>query len=244
MQEDKSPAGVYVKDVLFQYPQNEPILRNLSLTIKPGERVALLGSTGTGKSTFMETLVGLKKPLSGEIWIQGILLQQKTLSQVRSQIGFCFQNPDDQLFMPTILEDITFGPLNYGLSLETAKEIAENLLVKFGLEKYANRSVYELSGGQKRLAALAAVLALKPDILILDEPTNGLDPLWRRNLAEIILRLPVQIILIASHDLNWVSKVTERALILQCGQIQVDTSIQNIIQDSSTLEYYGLPIDY
>ncbi|MCL2933920.1 MAG: energy-coupling factor ABC transporter ATP-binding protein [Trichodesmium sp. MAG_R03] len=244
MQEDKSKAGVYVKDVLFQYPQNEPILRNLSLTIKPGERVALLGSTGTGKSTFMEILVGLKKPLSGEIWIQGILLQQKTLSQVRSQIGFCFQNPDDQLFMPTILEDITFGPLNYGLSLESAKKIAENLLVKFGLEKYANRSVYKLSGGQKRLSALAAVLALKPDILILDEPTNGLDPLWKRNLAEIILRLPVQILLIASHDLNWVNKVTERALILQCGQIQVDTSIQNIIQDSSTLEYYGLPIDY
>ena len=244
MQKDKSQAGVYVKNLLFQYPQNEPVLRSLSLTIKPGERVALLGSTGTGKSTFMETLVGLKKPLSGEIWIQGILLQQKTLSQVRSRIGFCFQNPDDQLFMPTILEDITFGPLNYGLPLETAKEVAQNLLVKFGLEKYAHRSVYELSGGQKRLAALAAVLALKPEILILDEPTNGLDPLWRRNLAEIILRLPVQIILIASHDLNWVSKVTERALILQCGQIQVDDSIQNLLRDTSILECYGLPIDY
>ncbi|MDE5110305.1 MAG: energy-coupling factor ABC transporter ATP-binding protein [Trichodesmium sp. St7_bin2_1] len=244
MQKDKSQAGVYVKNLLFQYPQNEPVLRSLSLTIKPGERVALLGSTGTGKSTFMETLVGLKKPLSGEIWIQGILLQQKTLSQVRSRIGFCFQNPDDQLFMPTILENITFGPLNYGLSLGAAKEIADNLLVKFGLEKYANRSVYELSGGQKRLAALAAVLALKPEILILDEPTNGLDPLWRRNLAEIILRLPVQIILIASHDLNWVSKVTERALILQCGQIQVDDSIQNLLRDTSILECYGLPIEY
>ena len=244
MQEDKSQAGVYVKNLLFQYSQNDPILHNLSLTIKPGERVALLGSTGTGKSTFMETLVGLKKALSGEIWIQGILLEQKTLSQVHSQIGFCFQNPDDQLFMPTILENITFGPLNYGLSLGAAKEIADNLLVKFGLEKYANRSVYELSGGQKRLAALAAVLALKPEILILDEPTNGLDPLWRRNLAEIILQLPMQIILIASHDLNWVSKVTERALILQYGQIQVDTSMENILRDTSILESYDLPFNY
>ena len=244
MQEDKSQAGVYVKNLLFQYSQNDPILHNLSLTIKPGERVALLGSTGTGKSTFMETLVGLKKALSGEIWIQGILLQQKTLSQVRSRIGFCFQNPDDQLFMPTILENITFGPLNYGLSLGAAKEIADNLLVKFGLEKYAHRSVYELSGGQKRLAALAAVLALKPEILILDEPTNGLDPLWRRNLAEIILQLPMQIILIASHDLNWVSKVTERALILQYGQIQVDTSMENILRDTSILESYDLPFNY
>ncbi|MDE5077676.1 MAG: ABC transporter ATP-binding protein [Trichodesmium sp. St2_bin6] len=244
MQEDKSQAGVYVKNLLFQYSQNDPILHNLSLTIKPGERVALLGSTGTGKSTFMETLVGLKKALSGEIWIQGILLEQETLSQVHSQIGFCFQNPDDQLFMPTILEDITFGPLNYGLPLETAKEVAQNLLVKFGLEKYAHRSVYELSGGQKRLAALAAVLALKPEILILDEPTNGLDPLWRRNLAEIILQLPMQIILIASHDLNWVSKVTERALILQYGQIQVDTSMENILRDTSILESYDLPFNY
>lgn len=244
MQDDYPPAGVYVKDLLFEYPQNEPILRSISLTIKPGERVALLGPTGTGKSTFMETLVGLKKPVSGEIWIQGILLEEKTLSQVRRQIGFCFQNPDDQLFMPTILEDITFGPLNYGLSPENATETAHNLLVKFGLEKYADRSVYELSGGQKKLAALAAVLALKPEILILDEPTNGLDPLWRKNLAKIILQLPVKIILIASHDLNWVAKITQRALILQSGQIQVDTSTQNIIQDSSTLEYYGLPIDY
>ncbi len=244
MLEDNSQAGVYIKDLLFKYPQNEPVLRGISLKINPGERVALLGPTGTGKSTFMETLVGLKQPLSGEIWIQGILLEQKTLIQVRRQVGFCFQNPDDQLFMPTILEDITFGPLNYDLSPEIATEIAENLLVQFGLEKYANRSIYELSGGQKRLAALAAVLALKPEILILDEPTNGLDPLWRRNLAKILLQLPVKIILIASHDLNWVSKVTQRALILQAGKIQVDASTQNIIQDSSTLEYYGLPIDY
>ncbi|MGK7922036.1 MAG: energy-coupling factor ABC transporter ATP-binding protein [Trichodesmium sp.] len=244
MQEDKSPSGIAVKNLFFKYRENEPILDSLSLTIQPGERVALLGPTGTGKSTFMETLVGLKKPLSGEIWIQGILLQEKTLSQVRRQVGFCFQNPDDQLFMPTILEDITFGPLNYGLSLENATEIAHNLLVKFGLEKYVNRSVYELSGGQKRLAALAAILALKPEVLILDEPTNGLDPLWRRNLAEIILKLPVKIILIASHDLNWVSKVTQRGLILHSGQIQVDNSMEKIIQDTSTLEYYGLPIDY
>ena len=244
MQEDKSQSGVDVKNLFFKYRENEPILHSLSLTIEPGERVALLGPTGTGKSTFMETLVGLKKPLSGEIWIQGILLQEKTLSQVRRLVGFCFQNPDDQLFMPTILEDITFGPLNYGLSLEIATEIAQNLLVKFGLEKYANRSVYQLSGGQKRLAALAAVLALKPEVLILDEPTNGLDPLWRRNLAKIILQLPVEIILIAAHDLNWVSKVTKRGLILHSGEIQVDNSIQKIIQDTSTLEYYGLPIDY
>lgn len=244
MQEDILQAGVYVKDLLFSYSQNEPILQGLSLKIQPGERVALLGPTGTGKSTFMETLVGLKEPLSGEIWIQGIPLEKNTLSQIRRQVGFCFQNPDDQLFMPTILEDITFGPLNYGLSPENATNIAHNLLTKFGLEKYAHRSVYELSGGQKRLAALAAVLALEPDILILDEPTNGLDPLWRRNLAQILLELPVKVMLIASHDLNWIGKVTQRTVILKSGQIKVDAPTQNIIQDNLTLEYYGLPIDF
>ena len=244
MQEENSQAGLYVKNLLFSYEKNEPILQGLSLKIKPGERVALLGPTGTGKSTFMETLVGLKEPLSGEILIQGIPLEKNTLFQIRRQVGFCFQNPDDQLFMPTILEDITFGPLNYGLSLENAVNIAHHLLAKFGLEKYANRSVYKLSGGQKRLAALAAVLALEPDILILDEPTNGLDPLWRRNLAKILLELPVKVMLIASHDLNWVAKVTQRALILKSGQIQLDAPTQNIILDKLTLENYGLPIDY
>lgn len=244
MQKDISKTGVYVKDLLFSYSQHEPILQELSLTINLGERVALLGSTGTGKSTFMEILLGLKESRSGEIWIQGIPLEKNTLSQIRRQVGFCFQNPDDQLFMPTILEDITFGPLNYGLSPENATDIANKLLAKFGLEKYANRSVYELSGGQKRLAALAAVLALEPNILILDEPTNGLDPLWRRNLAKILLELPVQVMLIASHDLNWVAKVTQRALILKSGQIKVDAPTQNIIQDSLTLEKYGLPIDF
>lgn len=237
-------SAITVKDLVFNYSQEKPILRGISFNIEVGERVALLGPTGTGKSTLMENLIGLKEPVSGQIWIKELPVETATLSKVRRRVGFCFQNPDYQLFMPTILEDITFGPLNYGSSSEEAEEVARKLLTEFGLEADANRSAYELSGGQKRLAALATILALKPSILILDEPTNGLDPLWRRNLAEILPQLPVEAMLIASHDLNWVSKVTQRALVLTGGEIKVDAPTPELLGDTATLESYGLPLDY
>jgi cobalt/nickel transport system ATP-binding protein len=238
-----SIGGVTVQNLVFSYPQQQPILSNISFTINTGERVALLGRTGAGKSTLMENLMGLKQPQSGEIWIQGIRLESATKSQVRRLVGFSFQNPDDQLFMPTILEDVTFGPLNYGMSIVDARDRAFQLLADFGLADYIHRSAHELSSGQKRLAALAAILALEPTILILDEPTNGLDPWWRRYLAQVLSQLPIAVLLIASHDLNWIGKTTQRALVLAAGKIQVDRSTQELLQDDLTLEHYGLPRD-
>ncbi len=239
-----STAGVAVRDLVFAYPDLEPVLRGISFTLHPGDRVALLGATGCGKSTLLENLMGLKQPLSGEIWIQGIPLEPKTLPQVRRTVGFSFQDADDQLFMPTILEDVTFGPRNYGIPPAVADAKARKLLAEFGLETYANRSARELSGGQKRLAALAAILALEPSVLILDEPTNGLDPSWRRHLAKVLSELPVQVLLIASHDLHWIGKTTQRSLVLAKGQIQVDAPTRELLQDAATLEQYGLPLDY
>ena len=203
-----------------------------------------MGATGSGKSTLLENLIGLKQPQTGEIWINGIKVTPKTLPQIRRHIGFAFQDANDQLFMPTILEDVTFGPRNYGVPPAEAIDRARQLLADFGLEAYAHRSAHELSGGQRRLAALAAILALDPAILILDEPTNGLDPAWRRHLAQVLLKLPVQVILIASHDLHWLGKVTQRALVLSGGQIQIDGDIQPLLQDGNTLEKLGLPIDW
>ncbi len=239
-----SKTGVNVEGLSFAYPQQEPVFQNVSFSLKPGDRIALLGPTGTGKTTLLEHLVGLKIPQTGQIWIENILLQPANLPQIRTKVGFAFQDPADQLFMPTLLEDITFGPRNYGITSMEAKAKASKLLAEFGLEKYAHRPANQLSGGQKRLAALAAVLALKPSILILDEPTAGLDPLWRRHLAKILPQLPVEILLIASHDLHWVSKVTQRALVLAKGNIQADKEIQALLKDGATLESYGLPLDY
>jgi len=235
---------VEVQNLMYAYSQQQPVLDNISFSLKIGDRVALMGATGSGKSTLLENLIGLKHPQSGKIWINGIPLLPNTLPQIRQQIGFSFQDANEQLFMPTILEDITFGPLNYGVSPIAAKEKAHQLLADFGLAAYAHRSAHELSGGQRRLAALAAILALDPAILILDEPTNGLDPAWRRHLAHVLLKLPVQVMLIASHDLNWLGKVTQRALVLSTGKIQIDRDIQPLLQDGKTLDRLGLPVDW
>jgi cobalt/nickel transport system ATP-binding protein len=236
-------VGVAVRDIVFRYSSQNPILRGISFDLAPGERIALLGPTGSGKSTLMENLIGLKWPEEGQIWIGGTPLQPDTLPEVRRQVGFAFQDPDDQLFMPTLLDDVMFGPCNYGVSPAEAADRAEDLLAQFGLAQCARRSVHELSGGQKRLATLATILALNPSILILDEPTNGLDPWWRRHLAEILLELPVQVLLVASHDLNWIGRVTGRSLVLGDGQILADRPTGDLLEDRETLERCGLPPD-
>lgn len=230
--------------MVYAYSRQEPVLQGISFRLNRGDRVALMGATGSGKSTLLENLIGLKEPQSGKITIDGIPVQPKTLPQIRRQIGFSFQDANDQLFMPTILEDVTFGPRNYGMSAAEASDRARKLLADFGLEAYANRSAHELSGGQRRLAALAAILALEPTILILDEPTNGLDPAWRRHLAQVLFKLPVEAILIASHDLHWLGRVTQRALVLSGGRIQIDSDIQPLLQEGSTLDQLGLPVDW
>ncbi len=240
----KSVPTIEVENLVFGYPNQKPVLRGISFSLQPGERVALLGLTGAGKSTLLENLIGLKMPQAGEIRVQGKKLEEATLSQARRQIGFCFQDANDQLFMPTILEDVMFGPRNYGVPPGVARDRALALLDEFGLVEFANRSAHELSGGQRRLAALAAILALDPAILILDEPTNGLDPSWRRHLAKVLSQLPIVVILIASHNLNWIGKTTQRALVLADGQIQVDRETQELLKDRSTLEHYNLPPDW
>ncbi|WP_353931238.1 ABC transporter ATP-binding protein [Okeanomitos corallinicola TIOX110] len=237
-------AIVEVKNLVYAYLHQQPVLKDISFSLNSGDRVALMGATGSGKSTLLENLIGLKHPHSGTVTINGIPVEPNTLSKVRQHIGFTFQDANDQLFMPTILEDITFGPRNYGISPAVAKDKAQELLAEFGLEAYAHRSAHELSGGQRRLAALASILALDPAILILDEPTTGLDPAWRRHLAQVLLKLPVQVMLIASHDLQWLGRVTQRALVLSEGKIQIDSEIKPLLQDGETLDQLGLPVDW
>lgn len=239
-----STSAISIQGLVFAYPGQRPVLQGISVDIFTGERVALLGATGCGKSTLLEHLIGLKQAKAGLIWIQDIRLETATLPQIRRLVGFSFQNADDQLFMPTILEDVTFGPRNYGIEPAIATEKARQLLSNFGLGDYIHRSAHELSGGQKRLAALAAILALEPEILILDEPTTGLDPKWRRYLAQVLLQMPLSVMLIASHDLHWIKKTTNRALVLAEGQIQMDAPTSELFEDGNRLEQYGLPLDY
>lgn len=233
-----------VEELTYAYPRQQAVLKNISFNLNVGDRFALMGATGSGKSTLLENIIGLKQPQQGQVWIRNIPVSHKTLLHIRRHIGFGFQDANDQLFMPTVIEDITFGPRNYGVPPAIAINKAQQLLIDFGLESYANRSVHELSGGQRRLVALAAILALEPDILILDEPTTGLDPAWRRRLAHILLQLPIQAMLIASHDLNWLGKVTKKALVMAGGSIFINAEIEPLLKDSQTLERFNLPIGW
>jgi cobalt/nickel transport system ATP-binding protein len=233
-----------VQDLVYAYTNNQPVLSGITFSLQPGDRVALMGATGSGKSTLLENMMGLKQPQTGKILVNNIPVEPQNLAQIRRFIGFGFQDANDQLFMPTILEDITFGPRNYGIPNAIAIDKARELLAEFGLEAFANRSAHELSGGQRRLAALATILALEPDILILDEPTTGLDPGWRRKLAQVLLNWQGKVLLIASHDLQWLGKVTQRALVLSQGKIAIDGEIQPLLKDAVTLESFGLPVDW
>lgn len=237
-------AAVLVQDLHFAYPQQPPVLQGISFALEPGDRVALLGPTGCGKSTLLEQLIGLKQPSRGAVWIGGTRVEPRTLPTIRRRLGFCFQDANDQLFMPTILEDVMFGPLNYGIPIAQAKNQARELLARFDLLAFEGRSAHELSGGQRRLAALAAVLALEPAILVLDEPTTGLDPRWRRSLAQVLETLPIQSLIVASHDLQWIGKTTHRALILSHGRIREDRPTAELLGDRALLESYDLPLDY
>jgi cobalt/nickel transport system ATP-binding protein len=235
---------IKVNNLSFSYPNKETVLHDISFTINHGECIALLGKTGSGKSTLFENLIGLKKPQTGSVFINGLILEPSNYKQIQRQIGYCFQDPNDQLFMPTILEDIIFGPLNQGISKEVATAKALELLTEFDLLDCADRSVHELSGGQKRLVALASILSMNPSILFLDEPTNGLDPFWRRKLATILSKLSDRTILIASHDFQWLARVTWRSILLSNGRIQADKETQHLIQDKNILEEHGLPYDW
>ena len=237
-------STIKVNNLSFSYPNKKPVLQDISFTINSGECIALLGKTGSGKSTLFENLIGLKVPQTGTVIVNELALVPKNYKQIQRQIGYCFQDPNDQLFMPTILEDIIFGPLNHGISREVATSKALELLTEFGLEDCADRSVHELSGGQKRLVALASILSMNPSILFLDEPTNGLDPFWRRKLATILSKLSDRTILIASHDFQWLARVTRRSILLSNGRIQADKDTLHLLQDKNILEEHGLPYDW
>ncbi|MDR3200375.1 MAG: energy-coupling factor ABC transporter ATP-binding protein [Spirochaetales bacterium] len=214
-------------------------LRDVSFSVSQGERVALIGANGAGKSTLLLALVGVLPPAAGGARIDGVPVEKKTLREVRGKAGLVFQNPDDQLFMPTVYEDIAFGPRNYGLAENTIAERAGQILGELGIQHLSGRMSAKLSGGEKRLAALAGVLVMHPAVLLLDEPSSFLDPRSRRRLVEILRGLP-HTIMLATHDLALARDVCGRVILLKNGRVEADGPAADILDNAERLEACGL----
>lgn len=222
------------KNVSFSYEKNAQVLKNITFTIKEGESVGLIGANGAGKSTIMKTLLGLL-PCEGEILVGGVKVEKKNLPAIRRRLGFVLQDSDNQMFMPTVYEDMMFGPRNYGLSAEEAEKKVDEILKMLNLTELKNRYNHKISGGEKRMAAIATVLAMEPEYLLMDEPTTALDPYNRRTVINTINKLP-QAKLIASHDLDMILDTCERVILVSKGAIAADGKTDEILRDKALLE--------
>ena len=205
-------------DISFSYPGND-VLRNVDFELRKGQKIGLTGHNGSGKTTLLHIIMGLLKPQSGQIrYMDRELKTDEDFMELRKGVGLLFQQADDQLFCPTVLEDVAFGPLNLGKSPEEARKTAEFTLCTLGLSGYGDRVSYRLSGGEKKLVSLATVLAMEPQALVLDEPTNDLDPTMRERLIEILNSLDIAM-LVVSHDLDFLVKITDVEYSCRKGKI-------------------------
>jgi cobalt/nickel transport system ATP-binding protein len=210
---------VSLRDVDFGYDAARPVLRQCSFRLEPGQRVALRGANGSGKTTLLHLVVGLLRPRAGQVEVFGKpRIVERDFHEVRRRVGLLFQDADDQLFCPTVVEDVAFGPLNLGLPRDRVRQIAAETLEAVGLAGYEHRVTYKLSGGEKRLVALATVLAMQPEVLLLDEPTAGLDERATERLTDLLARLP-HAMLVVSHQQEFCRRVTDGVLTLVDGQI-------------------------
>ncbi len=223
----------------FKYPDGKIALDGVSLRISHGESVALVGANGAGKSTLLLHFNGYLMPEEGTVHIGEALLTRKNLHLVRRSVGMVFQNPDDQLFMPTVFEDVAFGPVNLGLTKTEVQDKVLEALKVTGVEHLSKRPPYKLSQGEKRAVSIAAVLAVSPDILVMDEPTSSLDPRSRRQLIEL-LRVFRHSKIIATHDLDMAAELCERTIVLHKGKVVADGLTQEIFHDESLLKSCGL----
>lgn len=231
---------IEVRDLSFQYEDGTRALDNVSFTLLPGETVAVLGANGSGKTTFVLHLNGTLRG-EGSIQVCGTPLTKETLPQVRSKIGMVFQDSDEQLFMPTVLEDVTFGPLNMGLTQEEAIVKAKSAIEKAGMSHALDKAPYHLSAGEKRRVALAGVLSMDPEILVLDEPNTFLDPPGLRNLLHLLKDLP-QAKLIITHNTHFALAVASRAVFFEKGKLVADGGVAEIMQRFEWT-YSPLPAD-
>ncbi len=230
-----------VNNLHFSYPDGFEAVKDISFSIAQGESVAIIGANGSGKSTLLSLVMGILFPDKGEIIVSDTKVTKKTLDLIRQRVGMVFQNSDDQLFMTTVYDDVAFGPRNYNLSEAEVEKRVNEALTKVGILELKERAPFKLSGGQKRAAAIASVLSMLPDILIMDEPTLGLDPKSRRRLINLLNGFDHTKI-ITSHDLDMVLESCERIIVLKEGRVVASGPTLEILKDENLLEECSLEL--
>ena len=225
---------IRLEQVSVAYEPGAPVLRAVSFTINDGEAVGLIGANGAGKSTLLKALLGLL-PHQGRIWVDELELNKQNLKEIRRRLGFVLQDSDDQMFMPTVYEDMMFAPLNYGMDRAEAESRVDVVLEQLGLTALKHRHNHKISGGEKRMAAIATVLAMDPAALLMDEPTAALDPCNRRLVINTIRALP-NTRLITSHDLDMILDTCQRVIVLSEGGVVADGPAETILRDKVLLE--------
>ena len=231
---------IRVEHVSFAYSDSQPALIDLSLVVDSGEKVALVGPNGAGKSTLLLHLNGTLRPNNGSrVQVGGLEVAAKTLRAVRAKVGLVFQDPDDQLFSPTVFEDVAFGPLHMGLPEAEVRERVARAMAAVGMVGYEDRMPHHLSLGERKRIAIATVLAMEPQILVLDEPSAGLDPRARRRLIRLLQGLP-QTMLVASHDMRLVWDLCPRTAILDDGRLVADGPTEDLLRDEGLMAAHGL----
>lgn len=243
-----SPPALVVEGLAFAYPDGRQVLFGVDLTVAAGERIALVGPNGAGKTTLLLHLNGTLGPASGgvgvgEVRVAGVPVRPDTLREVRRRVGIVFQDPDDQLFLPTVGRDVAFGPANLGWSPEEVDHRVTDALERVGMAGLRDRTPHHLSFGQKRRVALAGVLAMDPDILVLDEPSSNLDPAARRELAEILDSLDVTVVMV-THDLPYAAQLCTRCAVLDGGRIVADGPVLDVLGDADLLAAHRLELPY
>ncbi len=231
---------IHVEHLTFSYPDGRCALDDVSLLVAPSEKVALVGPNGAGKSTLMLHLNGILRSTQGQISVSGLTLDDDTLGQIRAWLGLVFQNPDDQLFSPRVYQDVAFGPLHMGLPEADVRARVERALAAVGMADYADRLSHHLSVGEKKRIAIATVLSMDPQILVLDEPTAGLDPRARRSLIRLLTGLAQQTMLISTHDMRLVHELCTRVVVLDSGRVVAEGPTAEILFNRDLMESHGL----
>ena len=232
-----------VQGLAYAYPDGHQALYGVDLHVHEGERVALLGPNGAGKTTLVLHLNGILEAGAGSVSVSGMPVTKPNLAEVRRRVGVVFQDPDDQLFMPTVRDDVAFGPANLGLSGVALDARVLEALDKVGMAEFADRPPHHLSFGQRRRVAVATVLAMQPEILVLDEPSSNLDPASRRELADILRSLDVTVLMV-THDLPYAFELCPRSVVLSDGVIVTDGSTYDVLTDDALMAAHRLELPF